>query len=519
MKAVATPTVSFDADGPLFAPRVRWDANGEVQLAIDPERVGWISVNALGAELLRCADGRTGKELVPRIIGEEPRFQRAARRFLRQASRRGFLQNHPWAPVVYEGRRERIEPDRLHEFWVLTNDDCNLRCKHCYTIDRVLKGDQGLPSSTLKQIIDDARDLGAEVFYFTGGEPFRRDDIEELIAHVATRAKLILFTNGTLFTPELVERLKPYRERLIFQISLDGDGEEHMKAVRGKTAFDRAMDGIHLLLRAGLRVGVSSTPTGAAYRSIPDLTERLARLDVEGHRVEYHHLIMLLDTGGAVTHADQMGIHYEQFAEVLMESRERIRRVKAEDRRCRLVLANDKMFKALASNGPRKDLCGAGFTILGMTADGQLQPCAATINDASYELGSLVEADGSYRPGRLAHLYWNGDSLERIRRFSLARQDGESEEDLRYFHGGGCWYNMTDPEQPFSNAHPFAEVYEQFTLKEIQKLAIKGVEETSTTVPELYNYMHRRRIACAGERKTREVGEGDVDNGYCICFA
>ena len=517
---VEAPAIAFDPRGSLFSPPCRVETHEGVQVLLDPDRAHWISVNEPGLRLLQEADGKTGTELIE-AAGHEPgsKGERRVLRFLKQAEKRGFLSNEPFVPTDYTGRAPRLKPARLHEFWVLTNDDCNLRCRHCYTIDRVIKGDKGLPGETLRAIIDEARDLGAEVFYFTGGEPFRRDDIFELVEFVASRSKLIIFTNGTMIDDEVAQRLAPWAERLIFQISLDGDGEDNTVKVRGRTAFDRAYVGIQCLLRAGLRVGVSSTPTGAAYQSIPDLTERLARLEVGGRRVEFHHLIMLLDQGGAAQNDDDMGIGYEQFSQVLQDCRGRIQRVKREDKGCRLVIANDKMFKALASHGPRKDLCGAGYTILGMTADGFLNPCAATINDAKYQCGRLLETDGSYRPGRLTHLWWNDPQLERIRRYTLARRAGESTQDLRFFHGGGCWYNMSDPESAFSEAHPFAQVYEDFTLQEILKLAVKGVDEISSEAPELYNFMHRQRIACAGERKVEEVGEGGVDNGYCICFA
>ena len=428
----AAAALDFDPEGPLFAPPSRVERAGPVWAVIDTDRAHWISVSDAGKRLLERADGRTGLELIEREgWSGVSRQDRAARRFLKQAHRRGFLANQPFVPTDYDGRRPRLEPAKLHEFWVLTNDDCNLRCRHCYTLDRVIAGDRGLPGDTLRSIVDEARELGAEVFYFTGGEPFRRDDVFELIEHVASRSQLIVFTNGTLIDDEVARRLTPWAERLIFQVSLDGDGEEHMRHVRGRTAFDRAFAGIHSLLRAGLRVGVSSTPTGAAYRSIPDLTERLARLEVDGSRVDYHHLILLLDQGGAAQNEEAMGLRHEQFAEVLQQCRARIQAVKQQDRGCRLVLANDKMFKALASNGPRKDLCGAGYTILGMTADGWLNPCAATINDERHRCGKLVEDDGSYRPGRLTHLWWNDPEIERIRRFTLARRAGESADDLR----------------------------------------------------------------------------------------
>ena len=78
---------------------------------------------------------------------------------------------------------------------------------------------------------------------------------------------------------------------------------------------------------------------------------------------------------------------------------------------------------------------------------------------------------------------------------------------------------MTDPARPFSEAHPFAGVYEEFTLEAILQKATDGVDEVSRQLPELYHFMHRARIACAGERKTRPVGDLDIDHGYCICFA
>jgi len=62
-------------------------------------------------------------------------------------------------------------------------------------------GDRGMDTQTLKNLIDDAKELGAYRFYFTGGEPFIRKDIFELIDYITVdpNTELIILTNGMFF--------------------------------------------------------------------------------------------------------------------------------------------------------------------------------------------------------------------------------------------------------------------------------------------------------------------------------
>ena len=92
MSIVAEPAeVTFDPRGPLFAPRVREVPHEGLTVLIDPDRVGWISVNELGGRWIAAANGRTGEELLDALGADSPRRVQAGERFLRQAARRGFL--------------------------------------------------------------------------------------------------------------------------------------------------------------------------------------------------------------------------------------------------------------------------------------------------------------------------------------------------------------------------------------------------------------------------------------------
>lgn len=505
---------ALDAAGPLHAPDFLRDDESPVSVLVDCERVRWIGVNRSGADLLERVRAHPGATASECGAGE-------AARFLRDAARRGFLANAPFPPVVRRNRRESMEPDRLHEFWVVTNDHCNLRCRHCYTIDRVKQGRTGMPGPALKAIVDDARGLGAEVFYFTGGEPTLRDDIADLAGHVLARSKLILFTNGLTLGDELMSVLAAGRDRLVVQISIEGPDEATNARLRGRGSFDKALQGVRRCLERGVRVGVSTTPNGASKDAIELLTAQLAELEVGGRRVEYHHLILLLDRGGARDHADVRALAEADLDRILDRSLAAIRRARAGWSGGRLQLTNDKIFHALATNGPAKDFCGSGYTILGVSADGQLLPCAACMDDDRFFLGDLLEPDLSYRSGRLEEMWRTSPAVERLRRFSLAPADGGRVRDLRYFHGGGCWKNMSDAPDSgadFFDAHPFARFYERRMMDAIRAAAAGGrgapVQEDR---PELVSFMHAARIACAGARKTR--GSGEVDQGHCICFA
>ena len=515
MPSTATdPSDGFDPRGPLHTPPVLLDEDGPVSVLIDPERVRWIGTNRAGRRLLDVVRDRPGVTGDALLEADD----RAGRRFLKDAHRRGFLGNAPFRPVVRRNRRESIAPSRLHEFWVVTNDHCNLRCRHCYTIDRVVEGRTGLSGETLRAIIADAHALGTEVFYFTGGEPTLRDDFLDLARFVLERAKLILFTNGLTFDDALAAALAPHRDRLVVQVSIEGPDEETSRPVRGKGSFEGALEGVRVALRHGLRVGVSTTPNGVSKATLHELTAQLAAMEEDGNRPDYHHLILLLDEGGAERHEDIRALSDADLDGVLDRSVAAIERGKAQLRGRGLVLTNEKIFKALATNGPAKDYCGSGYTILGVSADGQLLPCAAAMDDPRFFLGALVDEDGAYESGHLEELWRESESVERIRRFSLAPADAAPVRDLRYFHGGGCWKNMPEPGAEFATGHPFAAFYERRMLAAIRDAATKG-GAPSEDGPRLVSFMHAARIACAGARKTAPIGAGDVDQGYCICFA
>lgn len=521
MQTIATVTrestydLPLDPARPIFFPKFRLEERDGVFVLIDPENANWVGVNRAGYDLVRAVEGRSLMDLFP--SGEDETARGKAQKFLDRLQRQEFVSNREIVYPRYNGRSDRLKLDRLHEFWIVPWYFCNLRCEHCYTIDQVVHNRHFLPAQTVKDIVDEAKALGTEVFYITGGEPLIRKDLPELVRHIATDRKCILFTNGTLVTEELAKEFSAVRDRLIVQVSIEGHSEERNAPLREEGSFEKALQGIRIFLRHGIRVGVSSTPTAITWDSVPLLTRLLCSIDEGGRKVEYHHLIMALDQGAYLDNIDRQKLRAADFVEVLERCVEEAHQGKKEFGSV-LKIANEKIFDACAGNGPKKDLCGSGYTILGVDPEGNLKSCAATIHDPRFNLGNLLDESGRYVPGRLENLWRRGKSVQWVREFTIAKRDDN--QDLRYFHGGGCWYNMSDPEAEFSASHGFAEAYEEYMRRSILKAALRGVgKEKDSPVPGVLSHQHRSRIACAGSRKTQDESEFGLDLGYCICFA
>ena len=82
---------------------------------------------------------------------------------------------------------------------------CNLACDYCQVIR------SGAPTtltpSQWNRIIDRFVQHRHRHFVLTGGEPLLYDGVDEVIRHASRKALVSLITNGTLLTPETLERL------------------------------------------------------------------------------------------------------------------------------------------------------------------------------------------------------------------------------------------------------------------------------------------------------------------------
>lgn len=117
----------------------------------------------------------------------------------------------------------------------LTNR-CNLRCLSCWTWSEAKPEKVSLPRDLVIDVIEQALNLSIRDFWLVGGGEPMFDP--ELCLEVQTRIKQagaagFLVTNGTLFTPQIIEQLVGMAWDMVI-VSLDGPSEQINDRLRNR---------------------------------------------------------------------------------------------------------------------------------------------------------------------------------------------------------------------------------------------------------------------------------------------
>lgn len=156
---------------------------------------------------------------------------------------------------------------------------CNLRCQYCFYADE-MTALQDIPTDRWLAFFDELGRLAVHRVVLTGGEPFTRPDLFELIdGIVANRMRYSLITNGTLISEDILSRFQQGKRLLrldYIQVSLDGSRAEIHDQSR-PASFERTLHGLNRLVQAGFPVTVRVT----INRNNVDDLSNIARLLLE----------------------------------------------------------------------------------------------------------------------------------------------------------------------------------------------------------------------------------------------
>jgi len=153
-----------------------------------------------------------------------------------------------------------VAPRTRGRLWFYTNYHCNLACRYCLTESRPDAPQRMLDRALIEAIADDAVTLGFDSFGVTGGEPFLRADIAEILISLGRRLPTVVLTNGTLFSKHMLTAIAPLADLPVdLQISLDSADAAVNDAARGTGDFARVVAAIPALLARGHRVRIGTT--------------------------------------------------------------------------------------------------------------------------------------------------------------------------------------------------------------------------------------------------------------------
>jgi len=488
----AAQSTSFSPATVLHTPLLtRWQTADGIHLALDAKAPNWIATDERGTRILTLLNGQASLAevaLQAHLYPEPGKNLQHVMSFAHSLLRAGIASYTPFAHPPYAGRAERLTGWNLRELWIHTNNSCNLNCEHCL-VSSGPGGDKGLAAEVLFGAIDESVALGAERFFFTGGEPFLRRDIYDLIHHVTVTHErdLVVLTNATAFEGgshrDALTRLNP--EKVRFQVSIDGVRAEDNDPIRGKDTFRKASAGLTTLASMGFDTSLTVVPCKGNLQGLVDFPALAKRLGASSiHLMWPHHRGRGLSMFSEFPNVDEL------------LSVTRAVRDSARTLGVRVDNQDSLTTRVNAVPGVKHDLIMAGVESLCLYSDGVLYPSAAMANHAELAIGSVS--------GHSLLDTWKGSSVaQELRSVSIANIPSVSGDPLRFLTGGSDLEHAYFHSGSFYGADPYAHLISELARDIMADLGRAGRESVNCRsgydVPIVYHAMGEGALACGDE--------------------
>lgn len=172
--------------------------------------------------------------------------------------------------------------------WQITTK-CNLSCKYCLSASGPKNG-YGLPTDKAKEIINMLANSNVNRLDFTGGEPFLRKDLKELILYAVEKGISPLVTTNTLLMNEDDMKFLA-KNNILVQISIDGNPKTH-NDMRGGIVYDKTINNIKKLISLGCKVRLNSFICHSNLQDVDNVLKLGEDLNI------FSHLIILFTPQG-----------------------------------------------------------------------------------------------------------------------------------------------------------------------------------------------------------------------------
>jgi radical SAM protein with 4Fe4S-binding SPASM domain len=114
---------------------------------------------------------------------------------------------------------EAVQHGKLLSMEIEFNSICNFRCVYCYAAENGHRKDE-LTTDEFRDVIAQAKELGARKIIILGGEPMLYPHILEMIEFIrGLDMDVELFTNGTAITPDMARTLYDHRVRVVLKMN------------------------------------------------------------------------------------------------------------------------------------------------------------------------------------------------------------------------------------------------------------------------------------------------------------
>lgn len=181
--------------------------------------------------------------------------------------------------------REAVAADRLLSMEIEFSRICNFRCSYCYVADRT-QCDNELSREEIKDVILQAKELGARKIIILGGEPSIYPHLVEMLRFLSAQGlEIEMFTNGTGVDADLAAVLAEEKVRVVLKLnSRDESIQDRLAGKKG--AFQIINRALAALQGAGYPspeqfLAISTVICRQNIEELPAMWQWLRQADIE----------------------------------------------------------------------------------------------------------------------------------------------------------------------------------------------------------------------------------------------
>lgn len=305
---------------------------------------------------------------------------------------------------------------KLNEITIEVSQQCPNRCIYCSSLSDMEKT-EALDFSTICKVVDEARALGAKIVSLSGGEPFLRADIAEIIDYIHADGFIVrVYSSGiyyenrqyTSIPATLLEAVKDKIETLIF--NYEAVDAELYATIMGIKPVNLALldETIKSAIALEIPVEAHLVPMHCNFRQIPDVISKLYAMGV--NNVSFLRLVSqgrVLENKGLV----ELSADEEKELQQILRS-------------CKETY-QDKIRLGLPFSAQRT-ACGTGTVKLTVRYDGYVFPCEA-FKDGMMTIGDDLTSE-NVKVKSLKEIYNSSSYLQAVRKGLEEYSTCESEE-------------------------------------------------------------------------------------------
>lgn len=190
---------------------------------------------------------------------------------------------------------------------------CNIKtCKQCYASEIFDSDVEDISVEDAFALIDKLAAMDVVSIFWSGGEPLLRiDDVCECVKYARSRGiASSLVTNGTLLTPENVEKLKAAGLPIVY-VSFDGATKESNDALRGEGTFEAAIQGMKNVKASGMMCSTLITATKTSWNEMEEMYRLAEEIPLNGFNV-----LNFLPAGAGAENFEELTLSAEEYDEV-----------------------------------------------------------------------------------------------------------------------------------------------------------------------------------------------------------